>query len=199
MQKFFCFFAFILMLSCSSVENNYVIEGQLTDKSYDGEYMYLVPIEGATAETVDSVLIKDGAFRFEGDASESAIHILRTRPLLRLELQELLVVTEPGQIDVVIDSISVAKGTPQNDALQKWKERKKNADFTYAYLNQQISEADENKKAKLKLLQGKFDKEYSDFNYNFVKENKNTAVGKFVYKMTGFSFTPEQKKEIDSL
>lgn len=187
------------MLSCSSIENNYVIEGQLTDKSYDGEYMYLVPIEGATAETVDSVLIKDGAFRFEGDASESGIHILRTRPLLRLELQELLVVTEPGQIDVVIDSISVAKGTPQNDALQKWKERKKNADFTYAYLNQQISEADESKKAKLKLLQVKFDKEYSDFNYNFVKENKNTAVGKFVYKMTGFSFTPEQKKEIDSL
>jgi hypothetical protein len=76
---------------------------------------------------------------------------------------------------------------------------KKNADFTYAYLNQQISEADESKKAKLKLLQVKFDKEYSDFNYNFVKENKNTAVGKFVYKMTGFSFTPEQKKEIDSL
>jgi len=43
------------MLSCSSIENNYVIEGTLTDKSYDGEYMYLVPIEGATAETVDSI------------------------------------------------------------------------------------------------------------------------------------------------
>ena len=30
------------MLSCSSIDNKYVIEGQLTDKSYDGEYMYLV-------------------------------------------------------------------------------------------------------------------------------------------------------------
>lgn len=199
MQRLLYLFSFLLMVSCAQMDKSYVIEGKLSGTTYDGEFVFLVPIDGATAETVDSVQIQNGSFRFEGDASDIVIRILRTRPLLRLELQELLVVTEPGIIDVVLDSVSVARGTPQNEALQKWKERKRTADFAFGSLNQQIREADENKKAKLKIVLQKFDKEYSDFNYNFVKENKNTAVGKFVYKMTGFSFTPEQKKEIDSL
>ena len=50
--------------------------------------------------------------------------VLRMRILLRLKFQELLVVTEPGVTSVRIDSISSASGTPQNDALQHWKDRK---------------------------------------------------------------------------
>ncbi|HAD02063.1 MAG TPA: hypothetical protein DCE74_07595, partial [Porphyromonadaceae bacterium] len=146
-----------------------------------------------------SVQIKDGVFRFEGDASDPAICILRTRPLLRMELQELLVVTEPGTISVILDTESSAKGTPQNEALQLWKGQKRNWDFAYTNINQQLLEADESKKEELKKLQMKYDKEYSNFNYNFVKQYKHTAVGEFVYKMTGFSFTPEQKKELNSL
>lgn len=187
------------MISCVQTDNRYIIEGRLSGTAYDGELIYLVPIEDATAETVDSAKIQNGVFRFEGDASQPGIRILRTRPILRLELQELLVVTESGKISVIIDSVSSVQGTPQNDALQKWKDRKRNADFAFANLNQQIREADETQKTKLKLLLQKFDKEYSNYNYNFVKKNKNTAVGAFIYKMTGFSFTPKQKREIDSL
>ncbi|MEZ7948315.1 MAG: hypothetical protein QMB84_08595, partial [Macellibacteroides fermentans] len=116
-----------------------------------------------------------------------------------MELQELLVVTEPGTISVILDTESSAKGTPQNEALQLWKEQKRNSDFAYTNINQQLLEADESKKEELKKLQMKYDKEYSNFNYNFVKQYKHTAVGEFVYKMTGFSFTPEQKKELNSL
>lgn len=199
MQKVYCFITLLFMLSCASFESKYIIEGKLKGKTYDGEFIYLVPVEGATAETVDSVQIKDGAFRFEGDASVPSICILRTRPLLRMELQELLVVTEPGTISVILDTESSAKGTPQNEALQLWKEQKRNSDFAYTNINQQLLEADESKKEELKKLQMKYDKEYSNFNYNFVKQYKHTAVGEFVYKMTGFSFTPEQKKEINSL
>lgn len=199
MQKLLYLFSFILMISCVQTDNRYIIEGRLSGTAYDGELIYLVPIEDATAETVDSAKIQNGVFRFEGDASQPGIRILRTRPILRLELQELLVVTESGKISVIIDSVSSVQGTPQNDALQKWKDRKRNADFAFANLNQQIREADETQKTKLKLLLQKFDKEYSNYNYNFVKKNKNTAVGAFIYKMTGFSFTPKQKREIDSL
>ena len=40
----------------------------------------------------------------------------------RLGFQPLLVVVEPGEVKVVVDSISSASGTPQNDSLQVWKE-----------------------------------------------------------------------------
>ena len=41
---------------------------------------------------------------------------------VRTGVQDLLVVSEPGDLEVGIDSISSAKGTPQNDSLQRWKE-----------------------------------------------------------------------------
>ena len=39
----------------------------------------------------------------------------------RMGVQQLLVVGEPGTIQVVIDSVSHATGTPQNDSLEQWK------------------------------------------------------------------------------
>ena len=39
----------------------------------------------------------------------------------RLGLEPLIIVGEPGTIKMIIDSISHAMGTPQNDSLEKWK------------------------------------------------------------------------------
>ena len=64
MQKVYCFITLLFILSCASFESKYIIEGKLKGKTYDGEFIYLVPVEGATAETVDSVQIRDGVFRF---------------------------------------------------------------------------------------------------------------------------------------
>lgn len=47
---------------------------------------------------------------------------------VRYGTQDLLIVTEPGEISVVIDSVSSGRGTPQNDALQAWKELKEDRD-----------------------------------------------------------------------
>ena len=41
----------------------------------------------------------------------------------RLGLQRVLVIGEPGELKVIIDSVSHAMGTPQNDSLEKWKVR----------------------------------------------------------------------------
>ena len=40
----------------------------------------------------------------------------------RMGVQPLVIVGEPGHIQVTIDSISSAGGAPQNDSLQAWKE-----------------------------------------------------------------------------
>ena len=122
-MKPYTFILLPLLFLCScrpGTENNYTINGYLPSTELDGEYIYLVPFENASPETVDSALIADGQFRFSGNGEE--IKILRMRPVLRLKSQEILLVTEPGVINVNIDSISWAGGTPQNDVLQLWKE-----------------------------------------------------------------------------
>lgn len=47
---------------------------------------------------------------------------------VRYGTQDLLVVTEPGVINVVIVTVSSGSGTPQNEALQTWKELKDDHD-----------------------------------------------------------------------
>ena len=112
----------LLWASCENSRQNYVIEGTLPSVKYDGEWIYLVPMENAPGR-VDSVKITNASFSFSGQGEE--MRVLRLRHLLRIYIQELLVVTEPGTIHVKADSVGSVTGTPQNDALQKWKEGKR--------------------------------------------------------------------------
>ena len=72
-------------------------------------------------ESVDSMVVADGKFEFTSDTCD--LRVIRVDYHFRIGVQDLLVVTEPGDLVVNIDSISSCKGTPQNDSLQAWKER----------------------------------------------------------------------------
>ena len=78
---------------CGNSGQNYVIEGTLPSVKYDGEWIYLVPMENAPGR-VDSVKITNASFSFSGQGEE--MRVLRLRHLLRIYIQELLVVTEAG-------------------------------------------------------------------------------------------------------
>ena len=97
------------------------IVGVAPNPTLEGKRIFLVPFSGpATAETVDSIEIHDGKFEFDTDTLMMAKILIDYH--YRLGFQPLLVVVEPGEVKVVVDSISSASGTPQNDSLQVWKE-----------------------------------------------------------------------------
>lgn len=125
-----------LLTACSSSPRVGVIEGTLPDLSFDGEQLYLVPIQGATSENVDSVRIANGLFRFEKAVDEPRLFILRLRPVLRLRVQELLVVVEPGaRATVALGAPSSGSGTALNDSLQQWKENMaQNSTYNYNFV-----------------------------------------------------------------
>ncbi len=115
------------------------------DKKYDGVIIYLVPMENASRNTVDSVLIENGSFEIK--CRKERMSSLRLKGIAQIGIQELLVVTEKGQIDVSIDSVSSASGTPQNDSLQVWKDLN-------SQLRKEMAETDE--KEERDALYGKF-------------------------------------------
>ncbi|MBQ7420237.1 MAG: DUF4369 domain-containing protein [Prevotella sp.] len=97
------------------------IHGTIVGEQYEGKRIFLVPFTGpATAETVDSMEIKDGKFEFAPDSMQMYKILLDYH--YRFATQPLIVIAEPGDIQVTIDTISSAVGTPQNDSLQTWKE-----------------------------------------------------------------------------
>ena len=148
--------------------------------------MFLTPLTGGTAQTVDSVRVKKQSFSFWGRTEPPGVKVIRLRPIMRLEIQELLVVVEPGKIQVTLDSLSSVTGTPQNDALQSWKEFKAQTDRTLLMLQQMIDAAtDDTVKTKLTSRRDQIVTDFNEYNRLFVKSNKGNALGDFVSKLTG--------------
>ena len=115
--------AMTMFYSCQPKNANECrIHGVVPDEKFEGKRIFLVPFYGEkNANTVDSVEIKDGKFEFTTDSSKLYKILVDLR--FRMGVQSLLVVGEPGDVKVTIDSVSHAVGTPQNDSLEKWKVR----------------------------------------------------------------------------
>ena len=106
--------------SCQTSDGKCHISGEVVGEKYEGKRIFLIPFYGAkTHETVDSIEIKDGKFSFVTDSFQMYKILLDLR--YRMGLQPLIVVGEPGNITVTVDSVSHATGTPQNDSLEQWK------------------------------------------------------------------------------
>ena len=190
----------ILFLFCHCKPQNYTYEisGSLPSNMYDGELIYLVPFKNASPETVDSTRIIDGKFTFKGNDEE--VKILRMRTLLRLAIQELIVITEPGTTYIIADSISSAYGTPQNEVLQSWKNNLIKTHKESVILHQKIKEANTTQDSLLLAsIKDSLIVSQQDFNYQILMQNDSNTVGQFIYSMTYHSLREEQKKSLDKL
>lgn len=87
----------------------------------EGLNVYLVPQPFPKAEEVDSTVIREGRFEFRVDASQERMCDITISLKSRVPFQRLLIAIEQGELEVVIDTISVGGGTPMNDDLTEWK------------------------------------------------------------------------------
>lgn len=134
------FFSLGIVCCTGNHKDEYIIKGSTSQARLEGERVFLVPYGTKAYEDsigVDSVVIKNGKFEFRGHKGEFLGRITVDKRV-RYGTQDLLIVTEPGEITVVIDSVSSGKGTPQNDALQVWKTLKEDRDRVHWNQSQHI-------------------------------------------------------------
>lgn len=129
MKRFSVLFLLVALLgfvACDKRGEKFVIKGTTSQDRLNGELVFLVPFGGPQVEDsigVDSVVVKDNKFEFTGCGEYMAR--ITMHKSVRYGTQDLLVVTEGGGvIDVVLDSVSHGGGTPQNEALEQWKNLK---------------------------------------------------------------------------
>jgi len=185
---FFCTF-------CTESKKTYTITGKAPDLK-DNTVLYLVPIENATKETADSTYIVNGTFEFKGEIEKEEVKIIRTKSHLSFRFQPVLVVIEPGEIKVVLDSVSIAGNTLQNELLQTWKNVKQDFDKDIEMQKKQLRNSEETFKQEIRERIGALSEKYATYNYEFIKQHQHTTVGQFVYKMVGNSLTEEQKESL---
>ena len=115
--------AVAMFYSCQQAnDGKFYVEGVVNGEQYEGKRIFIVPLYGKkTAEYVDSMEITNGKFHFTKDSMQMYQILLDYH--YRMGIQPLIVVGEPGTIQVIIDSVSHAVGTPQNDSLEQWKVR----------------------------------------------------------------------------
>ena len=110
--------AAVLFSSCN--RDTYRIHGRVTSNDLEGIQVFLVPMGHEEPENVDSVYIRNHEFFFKG--REHWMCEIRLDRHHRDKGQNLLVITEPGDIYVTIGPDSSGGGTPQNDSAQVWKD-----------------------------------------------------------------------------
>ncbi len=186
----------VLAFTACDNDQKFEINGHVADKNLDGEWVYLVPMVNAPVERVDSTQLKNGSFTFTGKVETPEIYIIRTRPFLRLSYQELLVVKEPGTLQVYLGANSKVAGTALNDSLQNWKVQKEIIDNKMLFLNQNLKKADAKNQAKINTELEKLRTERANYSFEFVKNNQNNVVGEMVARIMKGAFTPEQLKEL---
>ncbi|MDE6795239.1 MAG: DUF4369 domain-containing protein [Muribaculaceae bacterium] len=128
------------VVCCTKSNEEYIVKGSTTQSRLNGQRVFIVPYGSPTIEDsigVDSTVIKDGKFEFRSRKGEYLARVTVDKRV-RHGTQDLLIVTEPGVITIVIDSVSSGGGTPQNEALQSWKDLKTNRDKVHWNQSQHI-------------------------------------------------------------
>jgi len=120
---FIAYFALLITTSCNHKET-FTVEGKVPDETFRGSKIYLVALDGPVSRNVDSTVIVDGSFRFESVADSLGVKILRVPVRYPDIIEDLVVVTEPGTLNVVMSDNSHGEGTHLNNILQEWKEKK---------------------------------------------------------------------------
>lgn len=190
----FLYIIYLLLIGCNNPDQSFIIQGTLPSAKYDGEWIYLVPMENAPGR-VDSVKIADATFSFKGTGEE--MRVLRLRHILRLRIQELLVVTEPGTIFVKADSIGSVTGTPQNEALQSWKQDREKKQTVYQFIRKGLKTAVGTDSLCLIQLRDTLRIQEQERDFLFLQQQGNNTLGKFMQKMLRNSLTEDQQKKLN--
>ncbi len=157
--------AVFALASCNN-DKSYVIEGTLYGGAqFEGEVIYMVPFGSASTEGQDSAVIRDGRFRFEGEAVRPEICEIRMRQMMQLFIDKLVCIKEPGHVWIVLSKPSSTKGSPLNDSLQVWREYKAQVDEKISNLNKLIKKAEGEELGALRT-------ELDDIRHDFDVHNK---------------------------
>lgn len=172
-----------VLMACGQGEMNGScrIHGMVDDSRLNGKQIFLVPLEDNSAEAVDSVYIKDGKFEFATDTCHMAQIIMDYH--YRDGVQRLLVVTEPGDINVRIGKVSSSSGTRGNDSLEVWKkatEQHTREMATFRKAAAEMAKVDVVRAKKLEAQADSVHKAYKQYTRQLAAQMGDGALGSFL-------------------
>lgn len=164
---------------------DFVVEGKVPDRNFEGSKVYLVALDAPVTKNVDSALVMDGAFKFTVPADSFDVRILRIPARFPAMIEDLVVVCEPGTVTVILDSVSSGGGTRLNNLLQQWKETKHFNDSLQREAGRQLRSAAGNQTMtdSLRLFSQQLGRSMLSESISLMNANLFNGVGLLIYKV----------------
>ena len=170
-----CFISIIISFSCGD-GGKYKITGDVPLYLSDNDIVYLTNVDNGIL--LDSAVVKNGKFQFEGNVEQSAIGTLESGDL------SVSFILEKGVINVDLANPFGATGTKLNEQLSKYLSelsqlsQEIGKDYEEIFENETIS--DEQKDLQLFTLQENFMIDVNKINETYFSKNRDNALGLFV-------------------
>jgi hypothetical protein len=195
---------YLIIIGClaaalaSCTRDKFVVEGLVPDPAFEGSKIYLVALDGPLSQNVDSALITGNKFRFNLPADSLGVRILRIPVRYPAAVEDLVVITEAGKIDVEMSASSRGSGTRLNDLIRGWKDdRWKYDSLQYDIYTRTISPAADPEISDSLLRQStKLAGEYMSGITTMMNNNLYNGVGLLLFKIYYPSLPLETRKKV---
>ena len=175
----------MLVFSLVSCSKRYKIEGNSSITSLDGKMLFLKTLQDGQWIKVDSAEVVHGLFTMKG-----AVDSARMVTLYMGDESIMPLVLEDGKVDVVISNLQLsAKGTPLNDALYDFIDRRNAMEMKLGELERQearmVLDGANLDEVHVKLAQEgeTLLKDMNEYVKGFIKDNFNNVLGPNVFMM----------------
>ena len=185
----------MLLAACSS-EPAYKVSGTIEGVA-DGETVYLQEVKGREFIKLDSAVVTNGAFTFNGRQDEAVNRFITYTPAEGKRMMTDFFL-ENGNITVALGEETTVAGTPNNDAYQAFKKE-------YAVLNKEMRALYEKSKAEglTEEQNAEIEKQYEELDaksnaliYNTIDANIANPVGIHLFPNYSYQFDLAQQKAL---
>lgn len=197
--------AALLLLSCKN-NKEYTIDGTVVDPAYEGKNVYVQLMSTDQMDTVDTLVIENGKFRMEGVADSTFLRFFSIDESVNPQGQNRIpVLIEPGTIEIKFDTIITVSGTDANNAYNDFRLKQRGLnDDARSVINEYNSAVaagtmNDTLETEIRGTFDKLQKEIYDVNVDYVKNNMNNELGKYIFMTSSGLFELEQQKEILAL
>lgn len=195
----------IVLISCQN-SKTYKITGTVTDPAYEGKNVYVQEMTANEMIPVDTAVITNGTFKFEGLADSTVLRFIALDETVNPQKQSrVLTILEPGNISVKFDSTITVSGSQLNDAYNTFRKDQESVTKDIRALSQQYQEAastgtmTDSLDAALNEQYEKLSGDISTKTADFIKSNITNPLGKFLFMTSAEMFEPETQREILNL
>ena len=192
----YLFAAGTMALAACTSEPSYKISGTI-EGAADGEYVFLQEAKGRELIKLDSAVIANGAFTFNG-RQDAAINRFITYTPAEGKRKMADFFLENGNITIALGEENTITGTPNNDAYQAFKKE-------YTALNKEMRALYEKSKAEglTEEQNAEIEKQYEELDaksntliYNTIDANIANPVGIHLFPSYSYQFDLAQQKAL---